>query len=118
MSVFTISTFQLLSADKLEELGHEAKMQFYQAHALDLASCDVALEDYVDAFIEGYYKHQICTTSSSSVSLALDDASTKPKSSTAIGRHTLPTPEKTTEMSPEGLAKGRCHAHGIVNFAT
>ncbi|KAL2875011.1 hypothetical protein SGCOL_009855 [Colletotrichum sp. CLE4] len=80
MSVFTISTFQLLSADELEELRYEAKLQFYQAHALDLAFCDVALEDYIYAFIEGYYKHQNCATSSSSALLASDDASTKPKS--------------------------------------
>ncbi|KAK7446905.1 hypothetical protein CaCOL14_000150 [Colletotrichum acutatum] len=81
MFVFAVSRSQLLSADRLEELRYKAKMQYYQAHVLDLAFCDVDLEDHINDFIEGYYKQQTCaTTSSSSVSLASDEASTKSKS--------------------------------------
>ncbi|OHE94257.1 hypothetical protein CORC01_10417 [Colletotrichum orchidophilum] len=82
MSKFTISTSQLLSADKLKlkELRYEAKTQFYQSHVLDFVSCDVALEDFIDDYIQGYCKLQNCVTPSSSVSFASDDASTRPRS--------------------------------------
>ncbi|EXF82018.1 hypothetical protein CFIO01_00532 [Colletotrichum fioriniae PJ7] len=81
MFVFAVSRSQILSADKLEELRYKAKMQYYQAHVLDLAFCDVGLEDHINGFIEGYYRQQISATpSSSSVSLASDDASMKSKS--------------------------------------
>ncbi|UQC73569.1 uncharacterized protein CLUP02_00214 [Colletotrichum lupini] len=81
MFVFAVSRSQLLSADMLEELRYKAKMQYHQAHVLDLASCEVDLEDHINGYIEGYCKQQTCaTTSSSSVSLASNDTSTKSKS--------------------------------------
>ncbi|KAK2049764.1 hypothetical protein LZ31DRAFT_590431 [Colletotrichum somersetense] len=79
MATFTVPRSQLLSADKMAELRHEAKSQYYQSHVFDLAIDDVTLEDFINDYIEDYYCLRAASTRSS-VLLASDSSSTKSKS--------------------------------------
>ncbi|KDN70721.1 hypothetical protein CSUB01_08318 [Colletotrichum sublineola] len=79
MTAFTISASQLLSADNMAELRYEAKTQYYQSHALDLGTDDITLEDFIDDYIEDYYRLQ-ATSTHSSASLVSDSSSTESKS--------------------------------------
>ncbi|KAK1984144.1 hypothetical protein LZ30DRAFT_586845 [Colletotrichum cereale] len=85
MAVFTVSTSQLLSADKLKELRYEVKTEYYQRHVLDLAIDDVTLEEFIDDYIEDYYRLE-ATSTHSSVSLASNMSSTKSKSKSKLRR--------------------------------
>ncbi|KAK2031198.1 hypothetical protein LX32DRAFT_691908 [Colletotrichum zoysiae] len=67
MATFTVPRSQLLSADKMAELRHEAKDQYYQSHVLDLAIDDVTLEDFIDDYIEDYYRLRAASTRSSRI---------------------------------------------------
>ncbi|WDK08876.1 hypothetical protein CGRA01v4_00154 [Colletotrichum graminicola] len=79
MAAFTVSTSQLLSADKMANLRYEAKTQYYQNHVLDLAVDNVTLEDFIDDYIEEYYRLE-AISAQSSVSLVSNNSSTKSKS--------------------------------------
>ncbi|OHW97376.1 hypothetical protein CSPAE12_03950 [Colletotrichum incanum] len=79
MAVCTISTSQFLSAAKLKELRNEAKTQYYQSHVLDLSACNATLEDFIDDYIQNYYRLKT-TSTHSLVSLASGSSPTKPNS--------------------------------------
>ncbi|EFQ34423.1 uncharacterized protein GLRG_09567 [Colletotrichum graminicola M1.001] len=63
----------------MANLRYEAKTQYYQNHVLDLAVDNVTLEDFIDDYIEEYYRLE-AISAQSSVSLVSNNSSTKSKS--------------------------------------